>query len=48
MMAGGIHATRWPSYLRDMYRVLQPGGWCQLVEIYFNAQSDNGTLSAGV
>ncbi|KAJ4865241.1 methyltransferase domain-containing protein [Trichoderma breve] len=46
MMAGGIHATRWPSYLRDMYRVLQPGGWCQLVEIYFNAQSDNGTLSA--
>ncbi|KAL6691820.1 S-adenosyl-L-methionine-dependent methyltransferase [Trichoderma pleuroticola] len=46
MMAGGIHATRWPSYLRDMYRVLHPGGWCQLVEIYFNAQSDNGTLSA--
>ncbi|KAL7961775.1 S-adenosyl-L-methionine-dependent methyltransferase [Trichoderma compactum] len=46
MMAGGIHATRWPSYLRDMYRVLQPGGWCQLVEMYFNAQSDNGTLSA--
>ncbi|KAL7808053.1 S-adenosyl-L-methionine-dependent methyltransferase [Trichoderma aethiopicum] len=45
MMAGGIHATRWPSYLQDMYRVLQPGGWCQLVEIYFNAQSDNGTLS---
>ncbi|UKZ47714.1 hypothetical protein TrVGV298_001940 [Trichoderma virens] len=45
MMAGGIHSTRWPSYLQDMYRVLQPGGWCQLVEIYFNAQSDNGTLS---
>jgi ubiquinone/menaquinone biosynthesis C-methylase UbiE len=47
MMAGGIHATRWPSYLQDMYRVLLPGGWCQLVEIYFNAQSDNGTLSPG-
>ncbi|RFU77380.1 methyltransferase [Trichoderma arundinaceum] len=45
MMAGGIHANRWRSYLKDIYRVLQPGGWCQLVEIYFNAQSDNGTLS---
>ncbi|KAL7788734.1 S-adenosyl-L-methionine-dependent methyltransferase [Trichoderma ceciliae] len=45
MMAGGIHASRWRSYLKDIYRVLQPGGWCQLVEIYFNAQSDNGTLS---
>lgn len=48
MMAGGIHANRWRSYLQDIYRVLQPGGWCQMVEMYFNAQSDNGTLSPGI
>ncbi|KAL6893259.1 S-adenosyl-L-methionine-dependent methyltransferase [Trichoderma evansii] len=45
LMAGGIRANRWQSYLKDIYRVLQPGGWCQMVEMYFNAQSDNGTLS---
>ncbi|KAF5634119.1 methyltransferase [Fusarium sp. NRRL 25303] len=41
MVAGGIHANRWRSYIRDIFRVLKPGGWCQMVEIYFNAQSDN-------
>lgn len=45
-MAGGIHASRWPGYLGDMLRILRPGGWCQMVEIYFNAQSDNGTLTS--
>ncbi|GKU02159.1 umta methyltransferase [Fusarium langsethiae] len=45
MVAGGIHANRWRSYIRDIFRVLKPGGWCQMVEIYFNAQSDNGTLT---
>ncbi|PFH56045.1 hypothetical protein XA68_17142 [Ophiocordyceps unilateralis] len=44
MVAGGIHATRWRSYIQDIVRVLRPGGWCQMVEVYFNAQSDNGTL----
>jgi SAM-dependent methyltransferase len=47
MVAGGIHANRWRSYIRDIFRVLKPGGWCQMVEIYFNAQSDNGTLGRG-
>lgn len=47
MMCGGIHSNRWRSYIRDMFRVLRPGGWCQMVEIYFNAQSDNGTLTRG-
>lgn len=31
--------------MADILRVLRPGGWCQMVEIYFNAQSDNGTLT---
>lgn len=44
LMASGIHANRWRSYVQDIFRVLKPGGWCQMVEIYFNAQSDNGTL----
>jgi hypothetical protein len=26
-------------------RVLKPGGWVQMVEIYFNVQSDNGSLT---
>ncbi|SPQ23682.1 d8484310-72a4-40f8-8227-25c48514d0b9 [Thermothielavioides terrestris] len=46
MMAGGIHAHRWMNYLGDILRILRPGGWCQMVEIYFNAQSDNGTLTS--
>lgn len=29
------------------YRVLKPGGWVQMVEIYFNVQSDNGSISDG-
>ncbi|KAF4973850.1 hypothetical protein FZEAL_9196 [Fusarium zealandicum] len=47
MLAGGINANRWRSYIRDVFRVLRPGGWVQMVEIYFNAQSDNGTLTRG-
>jgi len=44
-MATGIHANRWTQYLRDMFRVLRGGGWCQMVEIYYNVQSDNGSLT---
>lgn len=29
----------------DSCRVLKPGGWVQLVEIYFNVQSDNGSIT---
>ncbi|KAK4193909.1 S-adenosyl-L-methionine-dependent methyltransferase [Podospora australis] len=46
MMAGGIHVNRWQNYMADILRVLRPGGWCQMVEVYFNVQSDNGTLTA--
>lgn len=45
MVAGGINFGRWESYLKDIYRVLRPGGWCQVVEVYFQAQSDNGRLT---
>ncbi|KAK3196820.1 hypothetical protein K4F52_000164 [Lecanicillium sp. MT-2017a] len=47
MLAGGIHASRWQSYVNDIFRVLKPGGWCQMIELYLNAQSDNGTLADG-
>jgi len=47
MMAGGINADRWQQYIQDIHRVLRPGGWCQMVEIYWNAQSDNGSLTPG-
>lgn len=44
-MAGGIDRDKWPNYLGDILRILVPGGWCQMVEISFNVQSDNGTLT---
>ncbi|CEL01449.1 Putative UMTA methyltransferase family protein [Aspergillus calidoustus] len=45
LLAAGINRARWPSYIRDIKRVLKPGGWVQMVEIYFNVQSDNGSIS---
>ncbi|KAI4163323.1 MAG: hypothetical protein LQ342_003058 [Letrouitia transgressa] len=27
LVGGGINRTRWPNYLRDIKRVLKPGGW---------------------
>ncbi|KAL6239244.1 hypothetical protein BDW75DRAFT_227377 [Aspergillus navahoensis] len=45
LLAAGINWSRWPSYIRDIKRVLKPGGWVQLVEIYFNVQSDNGSIT---
>ncbi|KNG86453.1 hypothetical protein ANOM_005259 [Aspergillus nomiae NRRL 13137] len=45
LLATGINRDRWPSYIRDIQRVLKPGGWVQLVEIYFNVQSDNGSIT---
>jgi hypothetical protein len=41
----GIHKNRWPSYVRDLRRLLKPGGWLQMVEYYLNIQSDNGRLT---
>ncbi|KAI9678322.1 MAG: hypothetical protein M1817_006268 [Caeruleum heppii] len=45
LLGGGINSNRWRSYLRDIFRVLKPGGWLQMSEIYYNSQSDNGTLT---
>ncbi|KAH2924584.1 hypothetical protein KXW15_003953 [Aspergillus fumigatus] len=45
LLATGINRARWPSYLADIRRVLKPGGWVQLIEIYFNVQSDNGSIT---
>jgi hypothetical protein len=47
MMATGIHINRWTEYLRDIFRVVRPGGWCQMVELNYNVQSDNGGLTDG-
>lgn len=46
-VAGGINADRWNEYTKELSRVLVAGGWCQMVEVYFNAQSNNGTLTDG-
>ncbi|ATY60198.1 Methyltransferase type 11 [Cordyceps militaris] len=42
-----LFTARWllEGYVRDIYRVTKPGGWCQIVELYLNAQSDNGRLT---
>ncbi|KAJ5124011.1 uncharacterized protein N7515_007836, partial [Penicillium bovifimosum] len=45
LLATGINRSRWPSYLHDIVRVLKPGGWVQMVEIYYNVQSDNGSIT---
>ncbi|KAF7595881.1 hypothetical protein BBP40_004374 [Aspergillus hancockii] len=45
LLATGINLNRWRTYIQDIKRVLKPGGWVQLVEIYFNVQSDNGSIT---
>jgi hypothetical protein len=45
-VAPGIKRERWRSYLRDLRRLLKPGGWVQLVEYYYIFQSDSGLLTS--
>ena len=40
MMSTGIHTNRWTTYLQDIFNVTRGGGWCQMVELYYNAQSE--------
>ena len=48
IFSGGINANRWPTYLRDLFQATRPGGWCQMVELYLQCQSDNGTLTESI
>ena len=45
-VAPGVKRERWPTYLRDLKRLLQANGWVQLVEYYYIIQSDSGLLTA--
>ncbi|KAK5108004.1 hypothetical protein LTR62_008898 [Meristemomyces frigidus] len=45
LLAAGIDRDRWPSYIRDLKRLLKPGGWLQMVELELLFQSDSGRLS---
>ncbi|KAI1986315.1 hypothetical protein LOZ53_004733 [Ophidiomyces ophidiicola] len=45
LVAAGINQQRWLRYMRDIVRSLKRGGWAQMVEIYFNIQSDSGALT---
>ena len=44
LLAEGINAARWSSYVRDLKHLLKPGGWLQMVEIQYPFQSYNGSL----
>lgn len=44
-IAGGIKKNRWRSYVRELSRLLQRGGWLQMVEYHFIIQSDSGLLT---
>src|SRR5947207_3111814 len=41
----GIPGNRWDEYLTEMFRLLKPGGWLQLVEMDPWPCCDDGTLS---
>ena len=42
MLADGINANRWESYVRELYALLKPNGWLQMVEFHAIFQSDSG------
>ena len=44
LLAEGINASRWPSYVRDLKHMLKEGGWLQMVELQFHCQSSAGLL----
>lgn len=44
-VAPGIDRTRWPDYVKDLRRLLRRNGWVQMVEYYYNFQSDSGLLT---
>ncbi|KAF2217583.1 hypothetical protein CERZMDRAFT_108274 [Cercospora zeae-maydis SCOH1-5] len=42
LLSDGIDADRWQSYVRELYALLKPNGWLQMVEIQALFQSDSG------
>ncbi|GIZ43200.1 hypothetical protein CKM354_000643500 [Cercospora kikuchii] len=42
LLSDGINADRWPSYVRELYVLLKPDGWLQMVEGQALFQSDSG------
>ena len=45
-LAPGINKRRWETYVRDLSRLLNHGGWLQMAEWGYLIQSENGTLHA--
>lgn len=41
----GIKKDRWRGYVRDIFRLLRPGGWAELSEWSYYIQSDNGSIN---
>ena len=46
LVHGGLTDSQWPSYMKEIYRILKPGvGWTQSIEMSPPfAYSDNGKL----
>ncbi|KAM3420168.1 hypothetical protein BST61_g3463 [Cercospora zeina] len=42
LLSDGIDADRWQSYVWDLYALLKPDGWLQMVEVHALFQSDSG------
>ena len=40
----GVKAEEWPHYLKEVYRILKPGGWAQISEPDIVPISDTNTL----
>lgn len=45
LLAEGINASRWSSYVRELKQMLKPGGWLQMVELEPLIQSSAGLLN---
>ncbi|KAI9706939.1 MAG: hypothetical protein M1820_004525 [Bogoriella megaspora] len=43
-LAPGIHERRWPTYIRELVRLLRRGGWLQVVEWAYLFQSMSGNI----
>ncbi|KAK5133801.1 hypothetical protein LTR08_007230 [Meristemomyces frigidus] len=44
MLMDGINTTRWPDYIKELWVLLKPGGWLQMVELELKFQTDSGIV----